>query len=58
MKKQISKLEISKKSDLSESKSLTSNEDLNEDLLSSQELSDVEGGWCDYTCVACASGIW
>ena len=53
--KTISKLAISKVKNQNDQENLTPKEELNEDLLSTQELSDVEGGFCDYTCIACSS---
>jgi len=35
------------------------NNEFNEDLLSAKELGEIEGGFCDYTCIACAtSGLF
>jgi hypothetical protein len=36
----------------------TDNQGFNEDLLSSEESTEVEGGICDYGCFICASNIW
>lgn len=51
MDKKISKLEISKLNDLAKIKN--DDDELNEDLLSTQELEDVEGGICNSGCVMC-----
>jgi hypothetical protein len=48
--------EIGLKSELkSELKAESENTSFNEDLLSSEEETDVEGGFCNYVCVACTS---
>jgi hypothetical protein len=50
MGEKISKLEVSKLKDVADA---LSNIELNEDLLSAQELEDVEGGFCNSNCVLC-----
>jgi hypothetical protein len=55
MNKQILNPEILNPEKVNEKVSVDVEKGLNEDLLSSQELGNVEGGFCDYTCIACAS---
>jgi hypothetical protein len=41
----------------SELKEESENTSFNEELLSSEEVTDVEGGFCDYACLICAAKI-
>jgi hypothetical protein len=55
MKKKISKLEFPEAAKTDDQANVDVEKDLNGDLLASKELSDVEGGFCEYTCIMCAS---
>ena len=55
MSEKISKLEFSNVSKTDEQVSTDAKTNLNDDLLKSEELSEVEGGFCDYACIACSS---
>jgi hypothetical protein len=55
MSKKISKIEFPNVSETNEQTSADVQKGLKGDMLASEELSDVEGGFCDYTCIACSS---